>query len=73
MPWDGDPPQHDQAHLVLALAPCLGHELHLDLLNEFLCPDQMKESLAWQPRRDETHRLNNAAITNTSQALHSGR
>ena len=52
MPWDGDPPQHDQAHLDLGLDPCLGRELHLDLLNELLYHDQMKESLALQPRRD---------------------
>lgn len=74
MPWDGDPPQHGQAHLDLDLDldldPCLGHELqHLDLLNEFLYPDQMKESLVWQPRRNETHRLN-ITITNISQVLH---
>lgn len=52
MPWDGDPPQHDQAHLDLDLDPCLGRELPLDLLNEFLYHDQMRESPVSQPRRD---------------------
>lgn len=68
MPWDDDPPQHDQAHLDLDLDPCLGHELHLDLLSEFLYPDQMKESLALQPWRDQTHKLN-VTISNTSHML----
>lgn len=70
MPWDGDPPRHDQAHLDLGLDPCLGHELHLDLLNELLYHDQMKESLALQPRRNQTNRLN-ITIMNTSQVLYS--